>query len=124
MATVKRQRSGRHPTKRSNLFDQRPWEREGSDDESSVNEPSGDEAGDIYVGYLLDLLYKGKISAKDACHLCYWAHLSGASSQVGRAGFPPNKNSGHYQRHIDSILQTQMHAEWYTVDVPGHNKHE
>eukprot|EP00972_Heterocapsa_arctica_P024942 3676491-Heterocapsa_arctica.AAC.2 len=109
---------------RVTLFEQRLWDREGSDDESSGDDPGGEEAGDIYVGYLLDLLYTGVISAKDACQLCYRAHKSGAAPNVGIMGYPPNKSSGHYQSHIDRLLETRMQKEWYTVAVPGHNNHD
>ena len=41
-----------------------------------------------------------------------------------KLGFPPNKASGAYQRHLDCVLQTKMHWEWYTVQVPSHDKHD
>ena len=115
MATV---RTGRFPARPL-----RPdWE--GSDGETSGDEVSAESSGEIFSSYVLDLLYKGRISAKDACLLCYWAHLSGAPDRVGKLGFPPNKASGAYQRHLDCVLQTKMHKEWYTVQVPSHNKHD
>ena len=113
---------------RTGRFPARPlrpdWQATGSDEETSDDEVSAESAGEIFSSYVLDLLYKGKISAKDACLVFYWAHLSGAPDRVGQLGFPPNKPSGHYQRHLDCVLQTKMHGEWYTVQVPGHNKHD
>ena len=113
-------RTGRFPARTL-----RPdWEAVGSDEETSDDDISPAAAGDIFSALVLDLLFLGKVSAREACLLCYWAHLSGAPDKVGKLGFPPNKASGAYQRHLDCVLQTKMHGEWYTVQVPSHDKHD
>ena len=57
------------------------WQATGSDEETSDDEVSAESAGEILSSYVLDLLYKGKISAKDACLVFYWvlSILLGAS---------------------------------------------
>ena len=113
-------RTGRFPARTL-----RPdWEAVGSDEETSDDDLSPAAAGDIFSALVLDLLFLGKVSAREACLLCYWAHRSGAPDKVGKLGFPPNKPSGSYQRHLDCVLQTKMHGEWYTVCVPSHDKHD
>ena len=84
----------------------------------------GEKAGKHLVNLVLDLVYVGKLSAKDACLLCYWAHRAGATERVGRIGFHPGAQSGQYQRHLDTVLETKMRAEWNTVAVPVHHKHD
>ena len=113
-------RTGRFPARTL-----RPdWEAVGSDEETSDDDLSPAAAGDIFSALVLDLLFLGKVSAREACLLCYWAHRSGAPDKVGKLGFPPNKPSGSYQRHLDCVLQAKMHGEWCTVCVPSHDKHD
>ena len=119
----KRGRAARLPARPTGLVSNRPWE-DNSDQPSDDEGPWGEEAGDIFANFVLDLQYQGKVSAKYACLLCYWAHRAGAPEAVGRLGFRPNAQSGQYQRHLDTVLETKMHSQWYTVEVPGHNKHE
>ena len=119
----KRGRAARLPARPTGLVSNRPWE-DNSDQPSDDEGPWGEAAGDIFANFVLDLQYQGKVSAKYACLLCYWAHRAGAPEAVGRLGFRPNAQSGQYQRHLDTVLETKMHSQWYTVEVPGHNKHE
>ena len=73
-------RTGRFPARTL-----RPdWEAIGSDEETSDDDISPAAAGDIFSALVLDLLFLGKVSAREACLLCYWAHLSGAPDKVGK----------------------------------------
>ena len=102
-----------------------PWHAwDDSDQSDDGDAPWDEEAGGVFVNMVLDLQYKGKLSAKDVCLLCFWAHRSGAPAKVGEIGFRPNAQSGQYQKHLDAVLETKMHSDWYTVDVPVHNKHD
>ena len=102
-----------------------PWELDDSGESSDEDYPWGEEAADVFVNYVLDLVHTGKkVSAKDGCLLCCWAHRAGADDKVGKIGFHPNAQSGKYQRHLDQTLDTTMRSEWYTVDVPGHDKYD
>jgi len=103
---------------------QSPWEA-GCDGEDDCDDPASDEdPSGVFVSLVLDLLFAGKISARTVCLLCYWAHLAGASERVGRVGFAPGKPTGHYARHLDTVLQTRMNEDWYTINIPGVHKQD
>lgn len=104
------------------------WPEWFSDDGSSSSDdepPLGDEAGEMFLETIFGLMFSGQLSAKSVCVLCYWAHKAGASERIGKVGFRPNASStGHYQRHLDSVLQTNVgkKSEWHTIKVPSRSK--
>ena len=64
-------------------------------------------------------------SAKDVCVLCGYASKTGMSDDVGRSGFRPDAPSGHYQRHLDSVLDfAERQSQFYKLQVVGTRKQD
>lgn len=85
------------------------------------------EAGELLVEMLLGLLYAGNLSAKSVALICFWAGKAGAKGPVAAHGFHPGAQSGHYQRHLDSVLGINMKVSYIarsTLAVPQHCKHD
>ena len=99
----------------------------GQSDEEDEQEATGPAAGDCLVEYLLDMHYEGRLSAKAVCVACWFAHKAGAQGSIGRYAFRPNAPTGHYQRHLDSVMGVDVKAEmaWrYSVLIPQHSKYD
>jgi hypothetical protein len=97
----------------------RTWETndDDDDDEGAATQQSGgadlpedglspeEEAGIIFVEILVWLVGRGKrISAKWVCVLCWYAARAGQKGPAGEFGFRPDAPTGHYQRHLDTVL--------------------
>ena len=79
-----------------------------------------DSATQAYVDYLLYLADESKISAEDVCVSCWYASKVGMSDDVRRIGFRPDAPSGHYQRHLDSVLDfAEKQSQFYKLQVVG-----
>ena len=67
----------------------------------------------------LTLLYMGgKISAKIFCTLCHFASVAGLNV-FNKYGFPPGRQSGKYQKHLDKIFQFKKDDGMiYKLDLP------
>ena len=98
---------------------QRPiWEAD-SDGEIACGEK---DAQDNFVMALLELKNKGRVSARDVCVLCYWAGKGGLGEEVQRMGMSPASQSGHFQRHLDTVLSSEAATEeYYELPLPGHS---
>ena len=84
-----------------------------------------DLATQAFLDCLLDLADESKISAKDVCVLCWYASKSGMSDDVRRIGFRPDAPSGHYQRHLDSVLDfAERRSQFYKLQVVGTRKQD
>ena len=102
------------------------------DDDSSDEEPdfhnfTGEDAAHFFIELIMMQVWAGKMSAKTACLLCFWASKAGASDPIGKYGFPPGKQSGHYMRHLDSASGTKLakaRLSCYSVNVPQHCKYD
>lgn len=100
--------------------DARRWlGEEGYDPEDDVEPTPGEE----FMMALTDLLLFGKISNKDVCTLCYWAHKAGIAEAEGLA-LRPGSRSGHFGRKVRSVLGHCNPTQLYTFEVPGHKKHD
>ena len=106
------------------------WEARGDDDvgdfwgECSDDEPEEpDTPGQRLVGVVVEHWLSGRLSAAQACELCYWAKHAG----IGEAkpfALRPGAPTGHYGRKIKSALGHAQSPDLYMVDVPGHSKHD
>jgi len=95
------------------------WE---SDSESD-GEPSPEEAGDCLADLLIELKHKAVLSAKQCCTIAYWCDKAGARGPVQQLAFRLDAPTGHYQRHLDAVLQTREEDErLYTLHAPGYDK--
>lgn len=96
------------------------WEQEEKEEDK---QPTKREAGDALAEYLLELKHKGVISARQLCTISYWASLAGADGPVNEFSFRLQAPTGHYARHLDSVLGTRQEDErLYTMRVPGYVK--
>ena len=95
-----------------------------SDDEThGQSEISKQEAGVLLARLLTEYWYKGVISAKQCCILAYWCHKAGAQGPVGDLSFRLDAPTGHYQRHLETVLQLRHHDErLYSMQIPGYDK--
>ena len=85
-------------------------------------------AGDTLAAELLALLERGEakgvLSARAVCTLAHYATEAGAKGFVTKLAFNPGASSGHFQRHLDSVLSFGDEAKLlYQLQVPGHNRH-
>ena len=81
---------------------------------------TADEAGSNLTEMLTDLYLEGKISAKSICILCFWAHRAGVKAAASLS-FKPNAVTGHYQRHLDTVLKTNA-MDLYEIPAACHCK--
>lgn len=109
------------------------WERPkprggpGVDSDSDDPEPSAEEAGEMMVAFLLDLLYTNSLSARSLCVICYWASLAGAQGPVSDFKMKPSSPTGHFQRKVDKATGVDlagMANGMHRVGVPQHKKHD
>lgn len=101
--------------------EERPdWEKEDSDSEDAANQAEARQA----LGELLaDLRMAGVLNSKQLCTIAWWASKAGSVGQVHELAFRPDAPSGHYQRHLDIVLQTRRHdARLYWIGAPGYDK--
>ena len=91
-----------------------------SADDVDDNDPklAVDLATQAFLDYMLDLADESKISAKDVCVLCWYESKAGMSDDVRRIGFRLDAPSGHYQRHLDSVLDiAERQSQFYKLHV-------
>ena len=101
---------------------------ESSDDEScddvlSVDDPQ--EAGEVLIDYLVSLHLSGQLSAKAVCIASYWAAKAGAQGPASRYAFRPNAPTGHFARHLDTVMGIklkEMGSDMLKVPVPRYTK--
>ena len=108
------------------------WEREPDwwesdvhwDDESDSSRiPDKQEAGRLFADMLLDLRWKGVLSARRLCVLAHYANLSGAQGPCASLAKAPGSPTGHYQRHLDRYLGTSDEDDrLYRMTIPAHDK--
>ena len=97
------------------LAAQREWELQdegeagGGSDRESGSSVEGEEVADddvdpakAFLEMLTDLYLVDCLSAHAFCMMCYFAHRGGMSHSVGAFGLPPGKNTGAYQRFLNS----------------------
>jgi hypothetical protein len=96
-------------------------------DEEETFEETGEEAGLMFMEFLLSMHFSGHMSAKSLCVLCWWASRAGAMGLVSKYAFRPNASSGHFQRHVDSVNGHNLKEKKKSmcrVSVPRYTKHD
>ena len=94
-------------------------------------EPSGSEAddpgpspGEDLVEYMVELLNERTLNARQFCTVMYYAGRAGVR-EAAPYGLQPGAQSGHYQRKLSAVMPASRDRKaYYTVDVPGHSKHD
>lgn len=75
--------------------------------------------------YLVDRWLKGSMSAREVCTLAYWASAAGASGFVKKLAFRPDAPTGHFSRHLRTVLRmNQLEKEQMSISVPCYSKTE
>jgi len=97
------------------------WYESSSDD--SDGECTAAEAAARLLDFVLNMHQTGALSAKTACVIFWWAGKAGLDS-VRRWGFRPDAPSGHFQRHLDSMLGAMAaRKDRYQIQIPSYQKH-
>ena len=97
---------------------------EGGSDAEAPEDPVGEQAGAELVQYLLGMVWRGRMSAKCACVIAYFAEKGGCAG-VGCIALGPKASSGHFQRKLDTYTGTKLSEHTYfLVDMPSHDRHE
>ena len=73
-------------------------------DDGTDADPTAATAGIDLADCLVFLKNKGKLSARDVCVLAYYAQHAGVTGPAVQYAFRPDAPSGHFQRHLDSVL--------------------
>ena len=74
---------------------------------------------------LLDQYMSGKMSAKQFCVTCYYAHLAGVGGPIKLYGLRPGASSGNYQKHLDVALGLRTsREETYNVPCVGSSRED
>ena len=86
-------------------------------------EPTPIEAGNCLLVFLLDMLFKGVISARAVCVICYWVGKMGfRDHRISRFGLRPGSPSGHFQRHIDKRMGVSTRDARYRIGLPTYTR--
>ena len=104
------------------------WEACGteSDTDADAENIEGRSAGAVLADLLPSLLFAGTLSARTVCIIAFWCMKAGCEgAEVARLSFRPGAPSGHYQRHLDTVLDIDPRKLKHTTDieVPGYEKH-
>ena len=82
--------------------------------------PSKHEAWEQLAGYLEDRVLKGKMEAKEATTLAYWATMGGCKGRVADLAFNPLAPSGHASRHFKRVVaMDNLDEHFMEVHAPG-----
>jgi hypothetical protein len=104
--------------------DDEGWGNAFSDDENGPADPRAIAALE-FLDILGAMFMESKISAQSYCLLCFYASKAGVGGDVNKHGMGPGRPSGHYSRHLKTVFGfgafSPLH---YTMDVPGHAKHD
>jgi len=119
------------PIKRSVEWqpDDDPFEEPSDSDDDDwaddVDKLSPEECGERMSELLLSMLYSGsKVTAVKLCIIAYWAQRAGAVG-VEALAFAPGKQTGQYQKHLDSKLGTRPRdLDTYKLELPRYLKTE
>ena len=95
-----------------------------SDDESDDEDfPDVEVAGEELAAALVGLYLAGKLTAKSLCNLAWWAKHAGAKGRVAELAMRPSSPTGHFQRHLDSVLSfNDSEGHLLRIPIPGHSK--
>ena len=95
------------------------WDASESDEEGSERGDDVGSPGYQLIWFLLGLLAKCTLNAKDFCIICYWAARAGAAGDCSVYGKAPGRQTGAYQRHLDKLLPARpVEGAYYRLSVP------
>ena len=104
------------------------WEAgsDSSDDDIDVDKYSPEKCCTVLCDLLLSLYYSGGLTAKALCTIFFWMFKAGLQYDSVRAVmFRPDAQSGHYQRHLDSVLGLRSESttqSFYFMEVPMYSE--
>ena len=76
---------------------------------------------DELLAYLIDLLLTRTLNAKQFSVIMHWVGKSGVPG-LAPYGLRPDAPSGHYQRHLNSVLgHLNDTTSLYSFDIPGYS---
>ena len=107
------------------------WEEGDAPDEDRDADSSGSEgdapeltAGQQLVEHALNLYLNRALSARDFCVQMWWAGKGGIQ-EATLYGFRPDAPTGHYQRHLTSVLPfLRDRSKLYGITVPSYNAND
>ena len=75
---------------------------------------------------LVQLKMDGKLPARTVCILSYWAREAGIQGPGASLAMAPTRTGGAFSVHFDKVvgLDGYLNSDFYSVDVPTHNKHD
>ena len=92
----------------------------GDDFEPSAEQLAA-EASDIFLKLVCTLKMAGKLSAKHACLISYYAKQSGMRGSGTALAAPPGRTGGQYSDHFDEAVELKEHMRdnFYSLPVPS-----
>ena len=73
---------------------------------------------------LVELKLRNALSARQCCVLAFWASQAGAKGLVEKLAKPPDKASGAYSRHFDTVVGcTPSDTDFYEVPLGRRLRH-
>ena len=102
------------------------WEDDDTDSGTDTESLGGRSAAAVLADMLLSLLFAGTLSARMVCTLAFWCVKAGCQgTEVTRLSFRPGAPTGHYQRHLDTVLDIDPRKLNHTtkIPIPGYAKH-
>ena len=95
------------------------------DDDDAGEEIAKEHACQELADFLVHLKQRGRLSAKDVCTIALYCKTLGIGSPVADLAFRLNAPSGHYNRHLKTVLKIdEALADSYTLGVPSYDKWE
>ena len=108
-----------HPWETNHVWDD--WNAD-SDDECLTQV---EQASRAFIELLLSMYMCSAITAGNFCMLCYWAAKAGMPGDVNVFGIAPGRQSGQYQKHLNTVLLfDQERKHMYKFSAPGMKKSE
>ena len=87
-------------------------------DSDSDADEIGSSNSDNFIQFMISLLLTRTLNCKQFCIAMYWANLGGISA-AKKFGFRPGAPSGHYSRHLRTVLSDSTRRGFYNISVPG-----
>eukprot|EP00969_Alexandrium_andersonii_P364925 15465145-Alexandrium_andersonii.AAC.1 len=86
---------------------------EESDAEDELAE--GAEAGAMFMDYVLDLYYAGRMTAKAVCVLSWWGTRAGMAGPAKDFAYRPSAQSGQFQAKMNRALGVEVDNTKYCM---------
>ena len=96
---------------------------EAYDASGELRKPTRSEAEDALSEYLVDRWLKGHVTAREVCTISFWASAAGTTGFVQTLAFRPDAPTGHYARHLETVLNLERLTQNQTkIEVPIYKK--